>query len=235
VVQQSEPNAPEMVMATGTHGKPLGTVKIPRGWWWRDQTATGLVLCHAADGRIALYSGGSVPLPSCPVASLEDGQLLFVAPGRRALTDSAGRTVVRLRSPLPDGAAVFGLSSGQIVVARGSGRSDVYGRGGDYLSSAMLGSQYGFGCRILSASRNGRTILAVCGTSGELAVGLPDGGVHQVRDDLASFDAVLSADGRYLAISRDTAPPAIVLDARTLEPLYRLDLPPDVTVASWAA
>ncbi len=212
-------------------GYLLATLRVPTDWWVFDVTRTDAILCGPKGARVVEYAGGRTSLPACPLLRIGE-RLLYAAPDGRALVDGAGNVIVALRHSTA-GANVYTLSAGVLVVQHDNGRADLY-RGGSFLASVGPAGHFGRECSVTSASRDGRVVLWSCGNDGVLAVTGRDGVTRTVRNELASFEAVLSADGRYLFIVRrdggGVAPQTVVLDARTLAPLYRVPLPDGYTV-----
>jgi hypothetical protein len=211
-------------------GHPARTVHIPPGWWWSGETSDGLILCRSGGARLVLFAGGAQDLPSCPVAQI-DGQLAFGTRHGRTVTDRAGRVLVALRHPLRD-AAVWQLSSGIVVVSYQGGSADLY-RNGALLRSLDLG-RVNPECGVSDVSLDGRVVLAECGPDGQLAI-FRDGVGHPIRDELSSFDALLSPDGRELLITLTYSPRAVILDTTTLAPKLRLTLPGDTQPTGWSS
>jgi hypothetical protein len=226
-----EGQSPDTTRISDPSGRLLASLHVPSGWWVFDATRTDAILCGPKGARVVRFAGGRSSLPACPLMRIGE-RLVFASPGGRSLVDASGRVIVALRHSTA-GANVYTLSAGVLVVQHGNGRADLY-RGGSFLASVGPAGHFGRECSVTSASGDGRVVLWSCGNDGVLAVTARDGVTRTVRNELASFEAVLSVDGRYLLIvRRDGGGPVsqtVVLDARTLAPLYRVPLPDGYTV-----
>jgi hypothetical protein len=210
-------------------GPPVRMIRIPRGWFAGLQTADAVALCSGDDRRAVLtrFRGGRRRLPSCPVGVIDD-RLVF-AQGR-TLTDERGRQVLRLHQPIDKTHPIVQQLSPRLIVVEGLDTADLYGDG-RYRASVRL-SGVGDQCHVASVSRDVRTVLVSCPPGGALIV-VRDGEAHAVNPLLASQDAVLSADGRWLLDHVSALPYGVVLDTRTLAPRFRLPLTAVGALAAW--
>jgi hypothetical protein len=228
VDQQEGPGVVVLQPPSGADGT---VIHLGRAWGVGQQTAEGVALCNR-DGRarLILFHGGGRSLPSCPVAVI-DGRLAFLS--GRHLVDEQGRSVVALRQPIGD-RYIRQLSSG-VVVVEPIGRdepTDLY-RAGRFLASVPIW-RAGVLCSAASASRDGRIVLAECGSAGGLVV-LRDGTPHVVDDVLASADVLLSPDGHWIIDHVPAMAFGLVLNALTLTPSYRLPVREDEGLVAWTS
>jgi hypothetical protein len=204
-------------------------VPIPPGWSVRWQTEAGFAMCGPAGRAVFVaYRGGRRRLPDCP-GGVIDGRFFYLR-GDRTLVDERGREVLRLRRRLV-GQNVRQLSSGVVLVEPfQAGDTDLYSSG-RYRGSVPT-QRAGSECSVSSVSDDHRTVLAQCGSGGALAV-FRDGEPHPVNPLLASQDAVMSPDGRWLLVHLASIGYAVVVDAETLTPRYRIPMAAPAALLEW--
>jgi hypothetical protein len=211
-------------------GSVAAQVPVPSGWFLDEQTMDGFVLC-SYDGRQAdfvRYRGGRRRLPECP-AGVIDGQLVF--PRGRMLVDERGRTVLRFRHAFDNRHVLRQLSSGTVIVeSLGSGPTDLYASG-RYRGSVPI-KQAGDRCSVSSVSRDATAVLGQCPPGGAMVV-FRNGEPHPVNPLLASTDVLMSPDGKWLLVHVPAIAYAVVVDAVTLAPRYRLPLTQAAALLDW--
>jgi hypothetical protein len=210
-------------------GAPVRTIRIPRGWFAGLETESAVALC-SGDGReavLARFRGGRRRLPACPVAVVDD-QLVF--PEGRTLTDEHGRPVLRLHRPFGNSGPIVQQLSSRLIVVEGPDTADLYSDG-RYRASIRL-SGVGDQCHVGSVSRDVRTVLVSCPPGGALVV-VRDGEAHALNPLLASPDASLSPDGRWLLVHVAALPYGVAVDTATLAPRFRVPLTAVDALAAW--
>ena len=228
---------PTSLIVSDLAGHRLGTIRVPTGWDWWVSTRRGVVLCQGVGGsgaRYRLFSGGTVRLPSCPLAALRD-RLVFASADGRSLVDDRGATVVDLHRRLRGRVEASLLSSGVLAVAdhpaQGSQPPIGLYRGNRYLRSVPvdpLGAQH-----IESSSRDGGVVVVADGQvgGGFLVLGPADAAPRRVRSEYGRSLALASPDGRFTLFNADGV--VVVVDPATLTPLMRLDFDQSDAIYDW--
>jgi hypothetical protein len=200
-----------------------------KAWWYVDQTSEGVVLCSVDGAKLVLFHGGSRRLPDCPWGQI-DGRLVFLR--GRLLVDERGRVVLRLRRVFDDW-IIRQLPSGQVLAETNRGlRADVY-VAGHYAGAVSFQPVGGDMCHAAGISRDGKTVLGMCGEGGIVIV--RDHVQQHVNDLLSSPDVLLSPDGRWILDHVPALGFGVVIDAATLTPRYRVPLGEAATLLEWDA
>jgi hypothetical protein len=198
------------------NGRPVETVLAPDGWDVFGLARQGIVFCRADErpgGRLRRFGGGTVRLPSCPLARTRAGLLLYPGADGRSVIDERGRRVAAVARPVKAGVSgVREFGDGLLAVDH-----ELY-RDGRRIAS------YDEAITVFSASRDGKVAL-LHGTDGsEVRLFVYHHGDLHVLDGelIQGGPGVVAPDGQRILVQPDSTT-MIEIDPATLRPLARLE------------